>query len=87
MSLKHLLINLGKLLLCGLAFSVGAIIGGTVATSLGLQPPQLPEGLDPTTAMRNLLLTSPLPALALALVARGLTGGFLVWASRKSCQA
>jgi hypothetical protein len=85
MLLKHLLLNLGKLLLCGLAFSVGAVIGGMVATLLGLQPPQMPEGLDPAAALRNLLLTSPLLALALALVARGLGGGFLARAFTLSC--
>jgi hypothetical protein len=77
MDIRHLLINFGKLLLCSLAFILGAIIGGMVAALLGLQQPPMPEGVDTSFAFLLLLLESPIMALALALVARGLGGGRL----------
>lgn len=77
MRLQNLLINLGKLLLCGITLFVGLIVGGMVASRLQLQPPPMPEGADALSTARAFLLESPLFALALALVARGLAGGFL----------
>ena len=77
MKIKQLLLNLGRLLLCSLAFIVGALIGGIVAAILGLQQPPMPEGVDSSFAFLLLLLGSPLMALALVLVARGLGGGLL----------
>lgn len=77
MTIRRVLVGLGKLLVCGLAFTAGAVVGGGLASLLGLQPPPLPEGSDTATALRYLLLGSPLFALALAFVARGITGGFL----------
>jgi len=73
--IKQLLINLGKLVLCSLAFIVGAVIGGIVAAVLGLPQPPMPEGADSSFAFLLLLLESPLMALVLVLVARGLGGG------------
>ncbi|HLF75149.1 MAG TPA: hypothetical protein VI524_12425 [Anaerolineales bacterium] len=78
MNIKSLFINLGKLLLCGVIFSIGAVIGGMVVTMLGLQAPPMPEGMDPQSAMLFMILESPLLALVLALLARYLAGGF--WA-------
>jgi hypothetical protein len=78
MSIKLIFINLGKLLLCSVVFAVGLVVGGMVVTMLGLQPPPMPAGLDGQSAMRFLLLQSPLLALVLALLARHLSGGF--WA-------
>lgn len=75
MNIKTLFRNIGKLFLCGAIFSVGAVIGGMIVTVLGLQPPPMPEGVDSSFAFLLLLLESPLMALALALVARGLGGG------------
>ena len=77
MSFKNVLVNFVKLLLGGMAFSVGIIVGGMLATLLQLQPPAAPAGMDMTNALMSMLLTSPLLALALALLARGLAGGFL----------
>jgi hypothetical protein len=77
MKIRNLLINFGKLLVCSLAFILGAMIGGTVAALLGLQQPPMPEGVDSSFAFLLLLLESPVMALALALVARGLGGGRL----------
>ena len=77
MRIKQLLVYLGKLLLCSLAFVLGAVIGGMVTMLLGLQQPPMPEGVDSSFAFLLLLLESPVMALALALVARGLGGGLL----------
>jgi hypothetical protein len=77
MRIKQLLIYLGKLLLCSLAFIFGAVIGGMAAALLGLQQPPMPEGVDSSFAFLLLLLESPVMALALALVARGLGGKLL----------
>jgi hypothetical protein len=77
MNIRQLLINLGKLLLCSLAFILGAVLGGTAAAVLGLQQPPMPEGVEPSLAFLLLLLESPVMVLALALVARGLGGRLL----------
>lgn len=77
MRIEQLPIYLGKLLLCSLAFILGAVIGGMVAALLGLQQPPVLEGVDSSLAFLLLLLESPVMAFALALVARGLAGGLL----------
>jgi hypothetical protein len=77
MIFKQALVNVGKLLVGGFAFSVGIIVGGIVASLLRLQPPSLPQGADSATVILYSLLESPLLALALALLARGLGGSFL----------
>jgi hypothetical protein len=77
MKIKQTLINLGKLLLCSVAFIVGAVIGGTAAALLGLQQPPMPDGVDGSFAFLLLLVESPLMVYALVLVARGLGGGLL----------
>lgn len=78
MNIRSLFLNIGKLLLCGVIFAIGTVVGGTVVTALGLQPPPMPKGMDSQSAMISLLLESPLLALVLALLARHLAGGF--WA-------
>ena len=77
MSFKHLLINLGKLLLCGIAFFVGMEIGGMVASFMGLQAAPMAPGADRNLSLFYSLLATPLLALVLALVARGLGGAFV----------
>ncbi len=77
MNIKQLLIDMVKLILCGLAFFVGVIVGGMIATLLQLQPPTTPAGMDMTNALTYMLITSPLLGLALAFLARGLGGGLL----------
>lgn len=74
MGFKRLLIDVGRLLLCSAAFVVGMVAGGMITGILGLQPPPMPEGMDAASSSRNLVLLSPLFALALALLARGLAG-------------
>lgn len=77
MSFKRLLINLGKLLLCGIAFLVGIEIGGMVASLVGLQQAPMAPGADRNLLRLYWLLSTPLLALALALVARGLSAAFI----------
>ena len=77
MDIKHLFVNLGKLLLCGIVFFVGMIVGGMIAQSLQLVPPAMPAGTDASTIVLYMLLTSPILALALAPLACGLSGSFL----------
>ena len=76
MTTKGLLINLGKLLLCGSLFAVGMVTGGVLVSIVGLQPPPMPEGVDEALAFLILLLESPLVALVLIFLARGLGGRF-----------
>jgi len=77
MKTKSFFLTVGKLLLCSIVFILGAIIGGMVVTFLGLQPPPMPEGVDGNRAFLILMLESPLLALTLILIARGLGGGLL----------
>ncbi len=84
MTLKQLLINVAKLLLCSFAFFAGTIIGGMIARLLGLNPPTPPAGLDSNTLILYSLLATPLIALALLTVAQGLGGNFLTRAAMLS---
>jgi hypothetical protein len=77
MTIKQSLINLAKLLLCGVVFDVGMIIGGIVASLLKLPAPTPPAGMDVSTVGVYLMLTAPLLALALAVIAPGLGGSFI----------
>lgn len=77
MTFKKIFTNIGKLILCGLSFIVGMIIGGMIASLLGLQPPKMPVGADISIVMIYYVIESPILALALALIARGLSGRFL----------
>jgi hypothetical protein len=77
MNIKQWLVDFGKLILCGFIFAVGVMVGGMVVTSLRLPAPSMPEGIDPATAGAVLMLEGPLFALALAVIARRLTGRFL----------
>lgn len=71
-----LIVNLLKLLLCGIVLAAGIVIGGKLASLLGMPAPQLPPGADQNVVVYQMLAT-PLVALALALLAVGLTGGFV----------
>lgn len=74
---QALVLDLGKLIVCGLVFYLGTIIGGMIAALLKLPLPALPQGADMSAIQIYMLLTTPLLALALALPARGLAGNFL----------
>lgn len=88
MKLETLLRYVGKLIVSGLAFFVGTMVGGIVANLLNLSVPTPPQGADMGAIQIYMLLTTPLLALALALLAtriagtwltRGLALAFLMW--------
>jgi hypothetical protein len=72
--MKLLLLDAGKLLLAGAAFFLGMEIGDLLAHFMGLAAAPMAPGADRDLVRLYSLLTSPLLALALALVARGLAG-------------
>lgn len=74
---QTLAVDLGKLIVCGLVFYLGTILGGMIAVFLQLPRPALPQGADMTEIQIYMLLTTPLLALAPAVLARGLAGNFL----------
>jgi hypothetical protein len=82
MTLKQITFTTGKLILSGLAFYAGIILGSLLAGAWGLSLPALPEGADVTTLMRFQLLGGLLFAATLAVIARFLAGSFLLrWAA------
>jgi hypothetical protein len=74
---KTIVSFVGATVLGGVAAYAGTILGGLLAGLIGLPTPSLPPGSDMTTLGQYMLLTSPLVAATLALVSRGLSGGFL----------
>lgn len=76
MSSKQIAIDVGKLILCGIAFLVGTMLGGMIASLLQLPLPQPPQGADMSSIQIYMALTAPLLALALVALARGLAGNF-----------
>lgn len=62
MNIKLFLVNLGKLLLCVLAYVTGITLGRMLASGLRLQQPAMPEGLDAASAGIYVILESPLLA-------------------------
>ena len=69
----------GKILLGGLAYSVGMIVGGMLITALHIQnlPPLPGETQSPQTQFLISLLLSPVLALSLLPLARGVRGRWL----------
>lgn len=78
MKISRIVSIICKLVLCGLTFLVGMLVGGMVAELSGLQPPEMPAGADVSTIMIYYLVTSPIMALALSFLARGISGKFIV---------
>jgi hypothetical protein len=76
MSSKHIAIDAGKLILCGIAFFIGTMLGGMIASMLQLPPPRPPQGADMNSIQFYMALTAPLLALAPVALARGLAGNF-----------
>ncbi len=72
--MKSILRNTFKALGIGLIFFIGVIIGGMLASAVGLPAPALPEGTDPATMMPLLLASSFGIGAALAYLASRLTG-------------
>lgn len=77
MSLKSTLKYFGKLLLSGAVFVIAMPFGGLLATLLGFQQPVMPEGTTDSNSILYLALESPLFALALTLLAVGISGKFM----------
>jgi hypothetical protein len=78
MSIRSILITLGKVLLGAIVYELGVILGGVLVTALRLPPPTPPPGADMAVISRALALTAPLYIIALALLAERMTGGFVV---------
>jgi hypothetical protein len=77
MNVKIWLLYAGKLILAGVVFEAGIVVGGMIAKLLNLSVPVPPQGADMNTIALYSLLTTPLLALGLALLARHLAGNFL----------
>lgn len=78
MAWKTLLIDLGKVILAGAAFALGIMLGGMIATMLQLAQPTPPPGADMNTVGLYSMLTTPLIAFGLAVLARGLSGSLVM---------
>ncbi len=76
MNAKQLVIGLVKLIICGLAYFVGLMVGGRLAVALQLPQPPMPSGVSQATAALSLLFASPALALGLALVGRDIAGSW-----------
>lgn len=68
---------LWKIPLCALAFYVGTILGGSVASLLGLPAPAMPVGADQVILGKYMLLTSLILAGGLAILSRNISGRFV----------
>ena len=77
MTPKAILVFLSKLILGGLAFSGGLMLGGMIASLSGLPTPTLPPEMNADMALLTMIATSPLLVLALYFVGRDLAGGWL----------
>lgn len=77
MQLKTILLTAGKLLLTGIVFFIGVILGGAAAGAAGLPAPAVPQGTDANTLSLFLLLAALVMAALLAWLARHLAGSFL----------
>jgi hypothetical protein len=76
------MLYLGKLLLAGLGYEVGEILGGVLVSVIGLQAPSPPPGADMNQIAAYMLYVTPLIALALAVLSENLSGGFVArWLS------
>jgi hypothetical protein len=77
MNIKTFLSYFWKISLCALAFYLGTILGGMLATLLNLPTPEMPTGADPAVLGQYLLLVSLILSIALSILARNLGGGFV----------
>ncbi len=84
MTLKTIAVYVGKILLGGLVFAVGTMLGGMLAGLFGLQMPAPIAGVDMSQAALYMMLATPLIALAAALLAPGLGGSMAVRAGALS---
>jgi hypothetical protein len=73
----HLLVTIGKILLGGLVFYLGIILGSLVSDILGLPSPTMPAEVDQSKLTYYFLLTSFILAGTLAFISVRLAGSFL----------
>jgi hypothetical protein len=73
-ALQTLVSWIWRLAAAGIAYTFGMVLGGGLATALGLEPATLPEPLDPDTVIPLLVLGGMALALGLAWMAKGLRG-------------
>jgi hypothetical protein len=59
---------------CALAYVLGSVIGGMMLPLLGVSMPAMPEGADPQTLMRDMLLAALVLAVGLTPLSRHLAG-------------
>jgi hypothetical protein len=78
MKIKNASLIAVKILICGLSFFFGMMLGNLLASNFGLAMPLLPAGAEAATLMQFQLLGGLLFSVALALLALYLPGGFLI---------
>lgn len=75
--LKNMFSYLWKIPLCAIAFYGGTMIGGMVASGLGLPAPEMPVGADQMVLGQMMILISLILAGCLAILSRNIAGGFV----------
>ncbi len=65
---------LWRAVVCALAYALGSVIGGVVLPLFGVSLPAVPEGADPQTLMRDMLLAALVLAAGLTPLSRYLAG-------------
>ena len=75
--LKKTVSYLWKIILCAFAFYGGTMIGGMVASGIGLPPPEMPFGADQMILGQIMIPISLILAGCLAILSRNIAGGFV----------
>ncbi|MFU8860754.1 MAG: hypothetical protein ACNA8K_10035 [Cyclonatronaceae bacterium] len=68
----------GKIIIGGICFYAGVILGSVIATALGIDSPPLPPGVDDNVLGTYLIFSSFFVAIVLALLSTHLHAGYLV---------
>lgn len=74
---KNILSYLWKISLCALAFYAGTMMGGMVASRIGLPIPEMPAGADQLVLGQIMLVVSLILAGCLAILSRNISGSFV----------
>lgn len=75
--LKNILSYFWKIPLCAIAFYGGTMIGGMVASGMGLPTPEMPAGADQMIIGQIMVPVSLILAGCLAVLSRKLSGGYI----------
>lgn len=78
MAVKRTLVTMGKIIAGALVYYVGFILGGIFAGWMSMPAPALPAGANAETLGLYQLIVGLIFTVTLALVSRGLAGGFLI---------